>query len=188
MIPNHHQLLGLLARAEPAFMAAHFATEFPAYPDREGECGTVLYFEGGYWDIRMDGGPTYLLAPGGSRIIGPDGVEDGPAMGRLPSRPPWSLVLPRWSTFLGREDDDWQMDADIPVTEDGASWAASLTSLESPAFHGTLGIDPETCAITRVELGHMVQTLLVVRTEPTAADLAALETIKSTVQQFTAQT
>lgn len=68
MVPNHQQLLGLLAGAEPAFLAAQFATEFTVHPDREGERGTVLYFDGGYWDIRMDGGTTFLLAPGGSRV------------------------------------------------------------------------------------------------------------------------
>jgi hypothetical protein len=31
-----------------------------------------------------------------------------------------SLVLPRYSTFLGREDDDWQIDASRPLLEDPA--------------------------------------------------------------------
>lgn len=59
--------------------------------------------------------------------------------------------------------DDWQLDADTPVTEDGTSWAAVLTHLESPWFHGTLTID---------------------RTEPTPDDLGVLEAIKSTVKEF----
>ena len=186
MIPNHQQLLGLLTGAEPVFLAGRFATDFPVYPDREGERGTVLYFEGGYWDIRMDGGPTYLLAPGGSRVTGADGSpEDGPSMENLPMRPPWSLVLPRWSAFLGRSGDDWQINAAVPVAEDGRSWRVSLTSLEQPEFTGVLTVDAETSVITRVGLGHMIQTLVVDRTEPTAADLAALAAIKSAVQQFT---
>jgi hypothetical protein len=102
-------------------------------------------------------------------------------------RPPWSLVLPRWSAFLGRADDDWQLNASLPVVEEGNSWRASLTSLVNPGFTGTLTVDAELYVITRADLGHMVQALVVDRTEPTDEDLAALEAIKSTVQQFTGQ-
>jgi hypothetical protein len=49
-------------------------------------------------------------------------------------------------------------------------------------------VTPETCAVTRVELGHMVQTLAIERTEPTGEDLAALEAIKSTVKVFMGRT
>lgn len=184
MIPNHHQLLGLLVHADPGFVAGSFETQFPAYPDREGEQGTFIYFEAGFWDIRIDGAAAFLLAPWGSRATHRGGAEeDGPPMANLPGRPPWSLVLPRYSAFLGREDDDWQVDADTPVTMDGGQWAVALTSLEAPRYHGTLAIDPETCAITRVELGHMVQTLTIDRTEPSAEDLAALDSLKSTVKR-----
>lgn len=186
MIPNHHQLLGLFEAAEPAFLAARFATDFPAYPDREGERGTVLFFDGGYWDVRMDGGPAFLHAPGGSRMIQTDGsAEDGPAMENLPMRPPWSLVLPRWSAFLGRLGDDWQINAGEPVEETDGAWRVPLTNLEKPEFTGTLTVDAERHVITRVELGHMIQSLTIGRTEPTGDDLAALQTIKSSVQQFT---
>ena len=147
-----------------------------------------MYFEGGYWDIRIDRSARFLLTPWGSRVVEPSGAaEDGPPMKNPPRRPPWSLVLPRHSPFLGRVEDDWQLDAGIPVTEDGTFWAVALTSLESPRFHGTLAVDPETCTIARVELGHMVQTLAVERTEPADADLTALADIKSTVREFTVQ-
>jgi hypothetical protein len=71
------------------------------------------------------------------------------------------------------------------VAEDGTSWTASLTSLVKPEFTGTLTVDADTYVITRVELGHSVQTLDVDRTEPTDEDLAALDAIKSTVREFT---
>jgi hypothetical protein len=187
MIPNHQQLLSLLARMEPMFMAGQFATTFlTGGPQQEGERGTFLYFEGGYWDIRIDGGPTFQLTPYGSKVFQANGsAEDGPAMTNPPLRPPWSLVIPRHSTFLGRSDDDWQVNAAVPVAEDGTSWTASLTSLVKPEFTGTITFDAEMYVITRVELGHMVQTLDIDRTEPTEADLAALEAIKSTVREFT---
>ena len=108
-------------------------------------------------------------------------------MERLPMRPPWSLALPRWSAFLGRSDDDWQLNPWVPVVKEGGSWRASLTSLVKPEFTGTLRVDAQTYVITRADLGHMVQTLEIDRTEPTEPDLAALEAIKSAVQQFTGQ-
>jgi hypothetical protein len=185
MIPNHQQLLGLLERMEPIFLAGDFATDFKVNPEADGERGTFLYFEGGYWDIRMDGGPRFLLTPWGSQVIQCGGsVEDGPAMSNLPRRPPWSLVLPHRSTFLGRAHDDWQLDAGKSIACDGSSWIAALTSLESTQFKGTLSVDAATYAITRVELGHMVQTLTIARTEPTVDDFVALEAIKSTVKEF----
>jgi hypothetical protein len=185
MIPNHHQLLRLLAHAEPAFLAGSFDTRFTAAPDQEGERGSFLYFEGGFWDIRIHGATRFLLTPWGSRVTQPNGAEeDGPAMTNAPRRPPWSLALPRHSTFLGREDDDWQLDADTPVTADGSAWAVALTSLEAPRYHGTLTIDPETHVITRVELRHLVQKLTIDRTEPTEEDVAALTSLKSAVKRF----
>jgi hypothetical protein len=54
--------LGILERMEPAFLAGHFATHFTADPEPDGERGTFLYFEGGYWDIRIDGATRFLLA------------------------------------------------------------------------------------------------------------------------------
>lgn len=48
----------------------------------------------------------------------PGYFEEGPGRGTPPRRPPWSLVLPRYSTFLGREDDDWQIDASRPLLEE----------------------------------------------------------------------
>lgn len=188
MIPNHQQLLGLLARMEPMFLAGSFATDFTANPEADGERGSFLYFEGGYWDVTIEGAARFQLAPGGSRVTHEGrNPEDGPAMEDLPMRPPWSLVLPRWSAFLGRSDDDWQLNASVPVVEEGGTWRASLTSLVKPEFTGTLTVDAETYVITQADLGHMVQTLVVDRTDPTDEDLAALEAIKSTVQQFTGQ-
>lgn len=185
MIPNHQQLLGLLERTEPAFLAGQFATDFIAAPEAEGERGTFLYFEGGFWDIHIDGAARFLLAPWGSRVIEDSGeIEDGPAMTTLPRRPPWSLVLPRWSTFLGRADDDLQLNAAMPLVEDGPSWVAQMTSLERPHLGGTLTVSSEAYVITKAEMGHMVQTLAITRTTPTDDDLAALEAIKTTVKEF----
>jgi hypothetical protein len=185
MSPNHQQLLGLLARMEPAFLAGTFATDFTANPDADGERGAFLYFEGGYWDIAIDGAARFQLAPQGSRVTHEGrAAEDGPAMENLPMRPPWALVLPRWSAFLGRPDDDWQLNAAVPVEEESGSWRASLTSMVKPEFTGALTVDAESYVITRVELGHMMQTLTIARTEPTADDLAVLETLKSEVKEF----
>ncbi len=44
MIPNHRQLIGLLAEAEPAFLAGSFATDFQMYTWPEGERGTFRYY------------------------------------------------------------------------------------------------------------------------------------------------
>lgn len=55
MIPNHRQLISLMAGAEPVFLAGSFATDFQIYSGPEGERGTFRNFTGGYWDIRMDG-------------------------------------------------------------------------------------------------------------------------------------
>ena len=185
MVPNHRQLIGLMTGADPAFLAGSFATDFQIYSGPEGERGTFRYFGGGYWDIRMDGAVAFQLTPFGSRVVDADGsAEDGPAMTKPLRRPPWSLVLPRHSTFLGRADDDWQLDAGWPVTGDDGSWIVPLASLEAPGFKGTLTVDATLCIITRADLGHMVQTLIVDRTKPTDADLADLESLKSNVRRF----
>jgi hypothetical protein len=179
MIPNHQQLLGLLLRADPPFLAGDFATEFPAAPDREGEQGTFLYFRGGYWYMRTNGGCWFLQSPAGSRVIQLNGaIDDGPVI-NLQRRPPWSLVLPRCSTLLGSEDDDWQLNAAVPVAEVGPSWVAALTSLKTPESTGSLTVSSTTHVITRVEAGPMVQTLVVARADPTPEDVLALEVIRT---------
>jgi hypothetical protein len=91
-------------------------------------------------------------------------------------------VLPRYSTFLGREDDDWQLDASRPLVEEPGVLTAALTSLEDPQYKGTLTVRTETYTITSVDLGHMVQTLAITRTEPSEDDLDALEDIKASIR------
>ena len=59
-----------------------------------------------------------------------------------------------------------------------------LTSLESPWFKATLTVDAGLCVIVRADLGHMVQSLIIDRTEPTGEDRAVLEHLKSTVKRF----
>ena len=131
-----------MAGADPAFLAGSFATDYPASSSQQGERGAFMYFEGGYWDISMDGGPAFQLTPYGSRIIQANGsAQDGPAMTSPPRRPPWSLVLPRHSTFLGRPEDCWQLDAGWPATVDADSWIVPLRGLEAPGFKGTLTVD-----------------------------------------------
>jgi hypothetical protein len=179
---HHRRLISHMAGADPVFLAGSFATAF-RYSGLDGERGTFRYFRGGYWDIRMDGAGAFQLTPYGSRIIEADGsAEDGPPMTNPPRRPPWSLVLPRHSTFLGRTDDDWQLDPGWPATLDHGSWIIPLVSLEAPAFKGTLAVDAAMYCILRADLGHTVQTLVIDRTEPAAEDLAALETLKSIVK------
>jgi hypothetical protein len=144
MIPNHHQLLLLLTNAEPAFLAGSFDTRFSAVPEREGERGSFLYFEGGFWDIRIDGAARFLLTPWGSRVTQPKGrEEDGPVMGNLPSRPPWSLVLPRHSMFVGREDDDMCG----PSAWEGMRGAVTLTS---KARSQAPSVDAEKASFSRI--------------------------------------
>ncbi len=132
----------------------------------------------------MDGAAEFQLTPYGSRIITDGSAEDGPAMTNPPRRPPWSLVLPRHSTFLGRVNDDWQLDAGWPITGYEGLWVVPLTTLESPWFRGTLTVEAGLSVITRADLGHMVQSLTIDRTEPTDEDRAVLEHLKSTVKQF----
>jgi hypothetical protein len=91
-------------------------------------------------------------------------------------------VLPRYSTFLGREDDDWQLDASRPPLEESATVTAALTNLEDPQYRGTLTVSTYTYTITSVDLGHMVQTLAIARNEPNDDDVAALESIEASVK------
>ena len=95
------------------------------------------------------------MAPWGLHVELESGlVEEAPGRGGLPPRfPPWSLVLPRYSTFLGREHDDWQMDASRPLVEEPGSLIAALTNLEDPRFTGTLTVNVYTNTITSVDLG-----------------------------------
>lgn len=184
MIPNHQQLIGLLAHADPGFVAGDFGTSFRDGSGSEGETGSFRYFPGGFWEVTLDGGGRHLMAPWGTRFEQDSGYfEEAHDRGDLPPRrPPWSLVLPRYSTFLGREDDDWQLDASRPLVEEPGSLTAALTNLEDPLLTGTLTVSIYTNTITSVDLGHMVQTLAIVRSEPDNEDLAALENIKASVR------
>jgi hypothetical protein len=185
MIPNHQQLIGRLAHADPGFVAGDFATRFRSPSGPDGETGSFLYFPGGFWEVTLDSDGRFLQAPWGMRFEQDSGYfEEAPDRGGLPPRrPPWSLVLPRYSTFLGREDDDWQIDASRPLAEEPGSLIAALTNLEDPLFTGTLTVNVHTSTITSVDLGHMVQTLVIVRTEPNDDDLAALEDIKASIRR-----
>lgn len=105
-------LIGLLARADPGFVAGDFATVFRSASGPEGETGSSPYFPDGFWEVSNDGVGRYLLAPWGMRVEPESGlVEEAPGRRTPPRFPPWSLVLTRYSTFLGREHDDWQLDA-----------------------------------------------------------------------------
>lgn len=66
--------------------------------------------------------------------------------------------------------------------EEPGSLIAALTNLEDPRFTGTLTVSVYTNTITSVDLGHMVQTLAIVRSEPDDDDLAALENIKASIR------
>lgn len=183
MKPNHQQLLGFLESAEPGFVAGTFATVFPHEEDPSGETGSFRYFAENFWCIRFDDGARFLLAPWGSTVIEADGTADhGPAMLNRPRRPPWSMVLPRCSTFLGRPDDDWQVSASKPITENGRLVTVALTNLEQPQFTGTMTVDPRHWIITEVRLGHMIQSLHIERTQPDADDHVVLEDIKASVR------
>jgi hypothetical protein len=185
MIPNHQQLIGLLAHADPGFVAGDFATRFRSGSGVEGQTGSFRYFPGGFWEVTNDGGGRYLMAPWGMRAELESGlVEEAPDRGGLPPRfPPWSLVLPRYSTFLGRERDDWQFDASRPIVEEPGALTAALVNLEDPQFRGTLTVSTETYTIMSVDLGYTLETLAIVRSEPNDDDLAALENIKATVKK-----
>ncbi|MDQ0618618.1 hypothetical protein [Arthrobacter globiformis] len=182
MTPNHQQLIGLLARADPGFAAGDFATRFRSASGPEGETGSFRYFPGGFWEVSNDGAGRFLMAPWGTRVELESGlVEEGPGRGTPPRTPPWSLVLPRYSTFLGREDDDWQLDVSRSLVEEPGVLTAALTNLEDPQYKGSLTVSTETFTITSVDLGHMVQTLAIVRTEPNDEDRAVLENIKTSI-------
>ena len=60
---------------------------------------------------------------------------------------------------------------------------AALTNLEDPQYRGTLTLSTYTYTLTSVDLGHMVQTLAILRGQPNDDDLAALEDIKARVQE-----
>ena len=182
MISNHQQLLGLLGRADPGFVAGNFATTFRDASEAEGETGSFRYFPGGFWEVTLDSGGRLLQAPWGGRYEHAGYLEEAPGRGTPPRRPPWSLVLPRYSTFLGREDDDWQIDASRPLLEEPGTLTAALTNLEDPRYRGTLTLSTYTYTLTSVDLGYMLQTLAILRTEPNAEDLAALEDFKASIR------
>lgn len=183
MIPNHQQLIGLLGRADPGFAAGDFATTFRDASGQEGETGSFRYFPSGFWEVRIDDAGRYLMAPWGLRVELESGLVEEFSGGRTPPQfPPWSLVLPRYSTFLGREGDEWQLDASRPLLEESGSVTAALTNLEDPEYRGTLTVSTDTYTVTSADLGHMMQTLAIVRSEPNDDDRAALEDIKARVQ------
>ena len=66
MIPNHQQLRLLLGPhgADLPRGAPSPRTLRPSSP-AEGERGTFVYFEGGYWNIMIDGAARFQLAPQG---------------------------------------------------------------------------------------------------------------------------
>ncbi|MFF2317950.1 hypothetical protein ACFVTE_16965 [Arthrobacter sp. NPDC058097] len=186
MTPNHQQILGLLAHAEPGFLAGDFSTQFDKATGRDGRAGSFRYFPEGFWDVTLDDGTRDLMAPWGMRVEFESGeVEEAPRSGRTPpGHPPWSLVLPHRSTFLGREHDSWQIDDSRPVVEEADGLTVVLTNREDPAFTGTLTVNTDTCTISEVDLGYVVETLSITRTEPNAEDLAALEYVRSAVPRF----
>ncbi len=182
-MPTHQQLIGLLARADPGFVAGDFATTFRRSSGPEGETGSFRYFPGGFWEVSNDGAGRLLVTPWGLRAELDSGVvEEAPGKGTPPRFPPFSLVLPRYSTFLGREHDDWQLDASRPLLEEPGVLTAALTNLEDPQYRGTMTVSTETYTIISVDLGHMVQTLAIMRTEPSDEDLSALDGIKSSIR------
>ncbi|MDF9748688.1 hypothetical protein [Arthrobacter sp. ES3-54] len=65
------------------------------------------------------------------------------------------------------------------VTGDQDSWVVPLKSLEAPGLNGILTVNAATYVITRAELGHVRQALIIDRAEPTDQDLADLEALKS---------
>lgn len=52
MMPTHQQLIGLLAHADPGFVAGDFATRFRSPSGPDGETGSFRYFPGGFWGSR----------------------------------------------------------------------------------------------------------------------------------------
>jgi hypothetical protein len=82
----------------------------------------------------------------------------------------------------GPVGDEWQLDASRPLLEESGSVTAALTNLEDPEYRGTLTVSTDTYTVTSADLGHMMQTLAIVRSEPNDDDRAALEDIKARVQ------
>lgn len=82
MIPNHQQLIGLLAHAAPGFVAGDFATRFRSSSGPDGETGSFRYFPDGFWDVTNDGAGRFLMAPWGLRAE----LESGPSGKTGPSR------------------------------------------------------------------------------------------------------
>jgi hypothetical protein len=186
--PNHRELLFRLEQSDPGFLAGTFTTVFPRSMDEEGTAGAFTCFGSGFWDVRYDTGRRTLMTPWGSLTVDPDGYEEqGPALIDRPRVPPWSLIVPRCSTFLGRSNDDWQIDAAVPMTVQGDSLTVVLTNLEQPEFTGTMTVDTGLWVIASVDLGHLVQTLKVDSTSPGAGDATAFKKLKAAVRPFGAR-
>lgn len=117
-----------LAHAEPGFLAGDFAAMFRGTAGPVGETGSFIYVRGGFW--RVENGTRFPSAPSAIRKeLWSDHVEEAPDRGGPPlRRPPWSLVLPRLSTFLGGN----MMSASRPALEEPGELTAALTNLEDP--------------------------------------------------------
>ena len=73
-------------------------------------------------------------------------------------------------------------DASRPIVEEPGAVTAALTKLEDAEFRGTITVSSYTYTITSVDLGYMLQTLAIFRSEPNDDALAALENIKASVR------
>ena len=113
MVPNHRQLIGLLAEAEPAFLAGSFATDFQCMRGRRGSAARSATTR----PATGTSGWTGLPSP-----AHPLRVEDhhqrigrGWAGHDRPATPAALVPAPSFNVS-GQGPDDWQLDVGWPIT------------------------------------------------------------------------
>lgn len=78
---NHQQLIGLLSHSDPGFVAGDFATRSRSASGPEGETGSFRYFPGGFWEVTLDGGGRFLMAPWECGLSRTQGISRKPRTG-----------------------------------------------------------------------------------------------------------
>lgn len=137
----------------PVQVGGTFKTTFADGGD--GESGSWWFHSLEQWAVVFDGGPSLVSDGDYSLVTGDGGLgERMPHRIGFPARPPWSLACPRYSVFLGREQDDW-----FPEGVNLADTLVAVRSTEDARYTGELEVGKELPVLTRVTTENFEQTL-----------------------------
>lgn len=129
----------ILLTAEPNHTCGTFSTSFS--DGRRGEAGR-FYFESARRSVvEITGSVTIVTYDGLTSVTGRGSSDEAPRRSgdALPSRPPWSFLIPRLAPIFGRAHDDWRIENARPA-EDPAMGLARLVSTSGEAT-GELEMD-----------------------------------------------